>query len=71
MYAPALVGDAEGEFAREVRAGLTRAGQKTLPCRYFYDEITAGLPPGPRVREVKIWETDITSATYRPTPSSK
>ncbi len=39
-------------------------------ARYFYDEISAGLPPGPRIREVKIWETDITSATYRPTPSS-
>ncbi len=36
-------------------------------ARYFYDEITGGLEiPGPRIREVKIWETDITSATYRP-----
>ncbi len=26
-------------FARDVRAGLTRSGQKTLPCRYFYDEL--------------------------------
>ncbi len=40
-------------------------------AKYFYDEINAGLGPGPRIREVKIWETDITSATYRPTPSSK
>ena len=41
-------------------------------ARYFYDEITSGLEtPGPRIREVKIWETDITSATYRPlTPAS-
>jgi 6-pyruvoyltetrahydropterin/6-carboxytetrahydropterin synthase len=36
-------------------------------ARYFYDEIASGLAaPGPRIREVKIWETDITSATYRP-----
>jgi 6-pyruvoyltetrahydropterin/6-carboxytetrahydropterin synthase len=36
-------------------------------ARYFYDEISSGLSaPGPRIREVKIWETDITSATYRP-----
>lgn len=40
-------------------------------ARYFYDEVASGLPPGPRIREVKIWETDITSATYRPIPSSK
>jgi 6-pyruvoyltetrahydropterin/6-carboxytetrahydropterin synthase len=39
-------------------------------ARYFYDEVSGGLPPGPRIREVKIWETDITSATYRPTPTS-
>ncbi|MGO9260267.1 MAG: L-histidine N(alpha)-methyltransferase [Bryobacteraceae bacterium] len=39
MYAPAL----DDEFAREVLAGLTRAGQKTLPCRYFYDDIGSAL----------------------------
>jgi len=40
-------------------------------ARYFYDDVSAALPPGPRIREVKVWETDITSATYRPTPSSR
>jgi dimethylhistidine N-methyltransferase len=39
MYAPVL----ENEFAREVRRGLTRAGQKTLPCRYLYDDIGSAL----------------------------
>lgn len=39
MYAPAL----EDDFAREVRAGLTRSGQKTLPCRYLYDDIGSAL----------------------------
>jgi len=35
--------------------------------RYFYDQISGGMNgAGPKVREVKIWETDITSATYRP-----
>jgi L-histidine Nalpha-methyltransferase len=33
----------ENEFAREVRAGLARAGQKTLPCRYLYDEVGSAL----------------------------
>jgi L-histidine N-alpha-methyltransferase len=33
----------ENLFAREVRAGLTRAGQKTLPCRYLYDAVGSAL----------------------------
>jgi len=39
MYARAL----ENEFAREVRAGLMRSGQKTLPCSYLYDDIGSAL----------------------------
>jgi L-histidine Nalpha-methyltransferase len=39
MYAQAL----ENEFARDVRAGLTRAGQKTLSCLYLYDEVGSAL----------------------------
>jgi dimethylhistidine N-methyltransferase len=39
MYARAL----ENIFAREVRAGLTRSGQKTLPCQYLYDEVGSAL----------------------------
>jgi L-histidine N-alpha-methyltransferase len=39
MYAQAV----ESEFAREVRAGLTRTDQKTLPCRYFYDDVGSSL----------------------------
>ena len=39
MYAQAL----DNEFARDVRAGLTRAGQKTLPCSYLYDPVGSAL----------------------------
>src|SRR5678815_432861 len=39
MYARAL----DSEFARDVRAGLTRAAQKTLPCRYLYDNVGSAL----------------------------
>jgi dimethylhistidine N-methyltransferase len=39
MYARAL----DSEFARDVRAGLTRASQKTLPCRYLYDDVGSAL----------------------------
>ena len=38
-YAAAL----DNEFAREVSAGLSRAGQKTLPCRYLYDDVGSAL----------------------------
>jgi 6-pyruvoyltetrahydropterin/6-carboxytetrahydropterin synthase len=36
---------------------------------YFCDELSEGLRETPvpvRIREVKVWETDIQSATYRP-----
>ena len=38
-------------------------------AEYFYEQITGGLVSNPvpvRVREVKVWETDIQSATYKP-----
>ncbi|MBV9505558.1 MAG: L-histidine N(alpha)-methyltransferase [Acidobacteriia bacterium] len=38
MYALAF----DNEFARDVRAGLTCA-QKTLPCRYLYDDVGSAL----------------------------
>src|SRR5712691_4934588 len=37
-------------------------------AEYFYEEMTGGLASTPvpvRIREVKVWETDIQSATYR------
>ena len=30
-------------FGAEVRAGLTKAGQKELPCKYLYDEVGSAL----------------------------
>jgi L-histidine Nalpha-methyltransferase len=39
MSAPAF----ENQFAADVRGGLTRAQQKTLPCRYFYDDVGSAL----------------------------
>ena len=36
-------------------------------AKYFHDEVSAGLgEAGPRIGAVKVWETDETSATYRP-----
>jgi L-histidine Nalpha-methyltransferase len=39
MFARAL----DTEFARDVRAGLMRAPQKTLPCRFLYDDVGSAL----------------------------
>jgi 6-pyruvoyltetrahydropterin/6-carboxytetrahydropterin synthase len=38
-------------------------------AKYFYDEVSGqlkSLPPGARVTETVIWETDTSSARYRP-----
>jgi len=36
-------------------------------AKYIYEELAAGLSDSPvRVSEVKLWETDTASATYRP-----
>jgi L-histidine N-alpha-methyltransferase len=43
MFVPAAAGNATYEFACEVRAGLTQAGQKTLPSKYLYDEVGTAL----------------------------
>src|SRR4051812_8989558 len=39
MAAPAF----DSEFARDVRAGLMRTTQKTLPCKYLYDDVGSAL----------------------------
>ncbi len=43
MSAHALAATGLNGFAAEVYAGLTAEGQKTLPCRYFYDEVGSAL----------------------------
>ena len=43
MFVPAAAGNATYDFACEVRAGLTRPGQKTLPSKYLYDEVGSAL----------------------------
>lgn len=35
-------------------------------AKYFYDRVHPGLTGAVRVSEVKIWETDTSSAVYRP-----
>jgi 6-pyruvoyltetrahydropterin/6-carboxytetrahydropterin synthase len=63
----AIVGRLDHQFLNDLAPFDAINPSAENMARYFYDEITSGLAaPGPRIREVKIWETDITSATYRP-----
>jgi L-histidine N-alpha-methyltransferase len=43
MLTHAITADPSYEFAAEVRAGLTRPGQKELPSKYLYDDVGSGL----------------------------
>jgi dimethylhistidine N-methyltransferase len=43
MLVHSVTPDATYEFAADVRAGLTKAGQKELPSRYLYDDIGSAL----------------------------
>jgi 6-pyruvoyltetrahydropterin/6-carboxytetrahydropterin synthase len=38
-------------------------------AKYFYDEVSGnltGLPPGAKITDVVVWETDTSMARYRP-----
>jgi L-histidine Nalpha-methyltransferase len=43
MLVHAITTNATYEFAADVRAGLTRPGQKELPSKYLYDEVGSSL----------------------------
>src|SRR5208282_4678774 len=43
MLVHAVTANATYEFASEVRAGLTRRGQKELPSKYLYDDVGSAL----------------------------
>src|SRR5712692_3126801 len=43
MLTHAITSDPALEFAAEVRAGLTRSGQKELPSKYLYDDVGSAL----------------------------
>jgi len=43
MLVHSIATNATYEFAADVRAGLTRIGQKELPSKYFYDDVGSSL----------------------------
>ena len=54
------------EFLNEVAPFDTVNPTAENMAQYFHDEIARGLPPDVRLTFVKIWETDTSTATYRP-----
>jgi len=43
MIVPAVAPNATYDFADDVRAGLSRPGQKELPSKYLYDDVGSAL----------------------------
>jgi L-histidine N-alpha-methyltransferase len=43
MLVHAIASNATYEFAADVRAGLSRRGQKELPSKYLYDDVGSAL----------------------------
>jgi L-histidine N-alpha-methyltransferase len=43
MLTNAIVADAAADFAADIRAGLTKTGQKELPSKYLYDTLGSKL----------------------------
>src|ERR1700680_4414951 len=43
MLVQAITANLSYEFSADVRAGLTRTGQKELPSKYLYDDVGSAL----------------------------
>ena len=43
MLIHAITPDPVYEFAADIRAGLTKSGQKELPSKYLYDDVGSAL----------------------------
>ena len=64
-----IIGGLDHQFINDLEAFRTVNPSAENLAKYFYDEVTrqlTGLPPGARVTDTIVWETDTTSAQYRP-----
>ena len=65
----AVIERLDHQFLNEVTPFDVKNPSAENIAEYFYQEMMMGLAPTPvpvRIREVRVWETDIQSATYRP-----
>ena len=64
-----IMGRLDHQFVNDLEPFKTVNPSAEKLARYFYDEIKLllpALPPGTRVTDVIIWETDTSRAQYRP-----
>ena len=64
-----IIGGLDHQFMNDLEAFRTVNPSAENMAKYFYDQITQNLkdlPAGARVTDTVVWETDTTSAQYRP-----
>jgi 6-pyruvoyltetrahydropterin/6-carboxytetrahydropterin synthase len=64
-----IIGALDHQFMNDLEAFRTVNPSAENMAKYFYDEVTRQLkelPAGARVTDIVVWETDTTSAQYRP-----
>jgi len=64
-----IIGGLDHQFMNDLEAFRTVNPSAENLAKYFHDEITrqlTDLPAGARVTDTTVWETDTTSARYRP-----
>lgn len=64
-----IIGGLDHQFMNDLDAFKTVNPSAENLAKYFYDETRGqlkGLPPGAKITEITVWETDTASAQYRP-----
>ena len=64
-----IIGGLDHQFMNDLEAFRTVNPSAENMAKYFYDEVTRrlkDLPPGAHITDTVVWETDTTSAQYRP-----
>jgi 6-pyruvoyltetrahydropterin/6-carboxytetrahydropterin synthase len=64
-----IIGGLDHQFMNDLEAFRTVNPSAENMAKYFYDQVTRqmkDLPAGARVTDTIVWETDTTSAQYRP-----
>lgn len=64
-----IIGVLDHQFINDLEAFRTVNPSAENLAKYFYEEVTSkvkDLPPGARVTDAVIWETDTAFARYRP-----
>ncbi len=64
-----IIGGLDHQFINDLEAFRSVNPSAENLAKYFYDEVTrklTGLPPGARITDTILWETDTSRAQYRP-----